>query len=73
MRHKGPAFQIIFKIIVSRFIAVIKHHYLKKQTWGRKDLFHLTVCSSSSREVRAGTQGRHLKAGTEAEAMEKHC
>lgn len=33
---------------------------------GRKDSFHHTACSPSSRKVRAGTQGYSQKAGTEA-------
>lgn len=33
---------------------------------GRKDSFHHTACSPSSRKVRAGTQGYSPKAGTEA-------
>lgn len=44
-----------------------------KSTYGGKGLIHLTTCSLSSREARAGTQGRDLEAGTEKEAMEEHC
>lgn len=35
--------------------------------------FCLRFCSPSSREVRVGTQGRRLEAGTEAEAGEGAC
>lgn len=41
-----------------------------KSYLGKKDLFLLELHSSSSREVRARTQGRNMEAGTDAEAEE---
>jgi hypothetical protein len=43
---------------------------MKKATCGGESLCQFTVSSPSLREVRARTQGRNLKAGTEAEAMQ---
>jgi hypothetical protein len=44
---------------------------LTKTTRGGKGLFNSSYSSNpSSKEVRAGTQGRNLEAGTDAEAME---
>jgi hypothetical protein len=42
---------------------------LDQKQWGRKDLFYLMVDCPSLREVRAGTEGRTLGAGTESWAM----
>jgi hypothetical protein len=51
---------------------MVKHHDQNK-TWRGNDLFYLTAHSLSSKEVRAGTQDRYLKAGTQAEVVEKCC
>jgi len=41
---------------------------------GRKGLFGMFLCLSPSlKKNMAGTLGRNLEAGTEAEAMEEHC
>lgn len=50
---------------------VIKHH--DQSNLGRKGLFQLTTYSSSYREIKAGTLGRKLEAGTYGEAMMGHC
>ena len=42
-----------------------------KVTWGWKTLFYLTACGPSSREVRAGSQGRNLETGTDAQVMKR--
>jgi hypothetical protein len=45
---------------------------MTQSNMARKELTHLTVhILSILREVRAGTQGKNLEAGTEAEAMEE--
>lgn len=44
-------------------VAAIKA--LTKSSLGGKGFFYLTGCSLTSREVRAGTQDRHLEAGAE--------
>jgi hypothetical protein len=45
-----------------------------KITWGGKGLFQfMLVVSPLLKEVRAGAQGRNLKTGAEAEAMEGCC
>lgn len=50
-------------------IAVIKQNDQKK-LGEKRGLIHLTACSPSSMEVRAGTQDRNPEAETETEAME---
>jgi hypothetical protein len=53
-------------------IAMIKYHD-QKPLKGEKSLFNLIVCNTLSKEVRTGTQGRELKAETNAETMEECC
>lgn len=52
-----------------------KHNKYKKYSFASmiKTLIALTLCSPSSKEARAGSQGRNLGAGTEAETMAEHC
>lgn len=58
-------------ILVCFSVALIKHGL--KATQGEKDLFDLTAYSSPLREAKAGTQGRNLETGAEAETVEEHC
>jgi hypothetical protein len=44
---------------------------MTKSSLRRKEFIYLLVYSPSWRETRVGTQGRNLKAGTEAETMEE--
>jgi hypothetical protein len=55
-------------------IVVIKYHG-QKQSAEERAYFSLQFSDhiASLREVRAGTQGGNLEAGTEAEAMEEDC
>lgn len=64
---------ICLSLSILASIAMIKHQN-QKQPWGGKGA-SLTVSyhSSSLKEVRAGTQGRHQGAGTYAEAMDECC
>ena len=41
---------------------------MAKAIWEGRGLLHVTAYSPVYKEVRAGTQGRNLEAGTEAEA-----
>lgn len=62
---------ISIPILVCFSVALIKHGL--KATHGEKGLFDLTAYSSPLREARAGTQGRKLETGAEAETMVEHC
>jgi hypothetical protein len=49
----------------------MKHH--DQKLLRDESLFNLTTCSLSFTEIREGTQGSKLEAGTEAEAVEESC
>jgi hypothetical protein len=54
------------------FYALIKYCN-QKQLREERSFFHLKACGLSSRELRAGYQGRNLESGTDAEAIEECC
>ena len=54
-------------------IAVEKTPSPKETGVGGRGFLHLTACSPSRREVRVGTQGSDMEAGTEAKAERMLC
>lgn len=62
------------KIVYISYFSTTMINTRPKVIWGGKDLFYLTVYSSSSREVGAGTENsRNLKAGATARTKGKCC
>lgn len=66
------------KIVLEILILLVRvsidiKNIITKAAWERKSLFLVIVHSSSSQEVKAGSQGRISDAEAEAEATEDHC
>lgn len=57
----------------STLCPIVVINTMTKSNLGGKGLIWLIVDSPSSREVRTGTEGRGLEAGSRSETLEEHC